>query len=628
MSVGAVTFGLLLMGLPSQAATTTALTLTPTTGDTVQVSVNADVTSQIKLSFLPPGAATLTTIVLGTTDANGKFSTSLSSGGYGIPSGSPVFVRVSGVQSSMILWPTYTSSLTLNKTSVQVAVGQSVAISGSATLILAANSETTIITTSVSGSQVTITGASSGSGTVTVCAMNLGCSSIAVEVGAQTGQTQIAFSPENPVLTVGQSSTVVVLGGGTSGYSISKNSNVSVVDPSFGGGHRALYLYAVAAGSSTITVCSLESSSNCSNLVVTVLDIANKALTFTPNNITLVPGLTQSSTVSGGLDNNYYISSNTNSGIAQATVSSNTVTVVGGSTAGSTTITVCSATTNNRCGNLTVTLNNASTNASSTTIAFSQNVVSVASGETTTVTVTGGNNSGYAVSLNSNPSVVTASVNGSSNVVNLTGNAIGTAIVSICSTSAGTTCASLYVTVSSSLPTIVLSPTTTTLTPGAKTLVSVSGGSFTTTVNSNTNPNAVSVTLSGNGTGLILTGGTTAGTAVITVCPTDTVTSKCTTVTATNTLPSPLTTVKPVTASTTPKPVVASGTKPSSTLTVKITGTAMLNVRASNNAKSKAVATVKKDQVFTVLEEKGGWYRIQASTKVTGWISATYTVKQ
>ncbi len=657
---------------PVQAATTT-LTLAHTVGDTVQVSVAAEATAQIKLSYLPPGAATLSTIIVGTTDSAGKFSTSLSSGGYGIPSGSPVFATVSGVQSPMGLWPTYTSALTLTKTSIQVAVGQKFAIGGSAALILAANSEPSIMTTSVSGSQITITGVGSGSGTVTVCAMNAGCRSIAVEVGAQTGQTQITFSPENPVLTVGQSSTVVVLGGGTNGYSITTNTNSSVVDPSFGGGRRALYLYGNAAGSSTLTICSLETSTNCSNLVVTVLDTVSKSLSFTPNNLTLIPGLTQSSTVSGGPDNNYYISSNTNSGIAQASLVGSVVNVVGGSTAGTATITVCSATVSNRCGTLSVTVNNASAGSSSTTIAFSQNVVTVPSGETTTVTVTGGNNSGYSVSSNSNPSVVTATVNGTSNVINFTGSAMGSSIVSICSTSASTTCASVYVTVTASLPTLVVSPATTTITPGAKVLVSVTGGSSTTTIKSNTNASVVSATLSGNGTGLVLTGGSVPGTSVITVCPTDSITSKCVTLTATLLGSAPLPTVTPTTPSSTPTPLlfraegdhrvfvvsggkkrwikteaefIAAGYKWSDitltttagltlypdavagSVTVIITGTLQLNVRQSYSVKSAIVGKVNKGQVFTVLEEKGGWYKIQLSAKITGWISGAYATKQ
>lgn len=668
-----VVVGVMPITLPAQAATTTVLTLAHTIGDTVQVSVTAEATAQIKLSYLPPGAATLSTIIVGTTDSAGKFSTSLSSGGYGIPAGSPVFATVSGVQSPMGLWPTYTSTLTLNKTNIQVAVGQHVAIGGSAALILATNSEPSIMTTSVSGSQITITGVSSGSGTVTVCAMNAGCRSIAVEVGAQTGQTQITFSPENPVLTVGQSSTVVVLGGGTNGYSITTNTNASVVDPSFGGGYRALYLYANAAGSSTLTICSLETSTNCSNLVVTVLDTVSKTFSFTPNNLTLIPGLTQSSTVSGGPDNSYYISSNTNSGIAQASMVGSVVNVVGGNTAGTATITVCSATVSNRCGALSVTVNNANTGSSSTTIAFSQNVVTVPAGETTTVTVTGGNNSGYSVSSNSNSSVVTATVNGSSNIVNLTGSAMGSSIVSICSTSAGTTCASLYVTVTASLPTIVLSPSTTTITPGSKTLVSVTGGSSTTTIKSNTNSSVASATLSGNGTGLVLTGGSASGTTVITVCPTDSITSKCVTLTATvlgavspptvtPTAPSPTQTVVLLKVEGDPKvyrimdgkkywikteaEFIAGGYKWNDiTLTtvaglalypdavtlvvsVKITGTLMLNVRQSNSVKSAIMGKVRKDQIFTVLEEKGGWYKIQASSKVIGWISGAYATKQ
>ena len=621
-----ITIGLASSIFVAHAATPTKLRFTPTSGDAVQLSISAEAERQIQLSYLPPGEPVLRTIVLGTTDTKGSYATTISSGGYGIPAGSPAFVTVSGVQSPMTLWPTYTNSLTLNKTSVQLAVGQSVTVGGSAALILAANSQSTSISTSLSGSQVTITGRSSGSGTIILCAMNVGCSSIAVEVGAQTGQTQIAFSPDIPVYTVGQSSTIVILGGGTNGYSLSSNSNPTVLEAKLSGGNRVLYVYASAAGSSTVKICSLETPTNCSTLLVTVLDNAVQNLTFTPTSLTLIPGLTQSTTVSGGVDNKYYISSNTNSSAAQASLSGAVVTVVGGSTAGSTVITVCSATTNNRCGTFTVTLNTTTSTSSSNALMFSQNVVTVPVAETTNVTVTGGNNSGYSISSNSNSNVVTATVNGSSNIVNLTGNAVGTSIVAVCSTSAGSTCASIYVTVTASLSTLILSQDTASLTPGSKVLISITGGSSATTINSNTNPTVATATLSSNGGGVVVSGGTTAGTTVITVCPTDTYTSKCTSIRATTTVAASIGTT-PATLPTVKTPV-APLAKAVALAKVKITGTLMLNVRKSNSTKSSVVTTVNKDQVFTVLEEKGGWYKIQASAKVAGWVSGAYAVKQ
>ncbi|MDO8582208.1 MAG: SH3 domain-containing protein [bacterium] len=667
--------GVFLFFSSAHAATTpTSLTLTYTTGDAVQVSVSGKESSKIQLSYLPPGAPVLTTIVLGTTDTSGKFSTSISSGGYGIPSGSPVFASIIGVQSGMILWPTYTSTLTLTETSVHIAVGQSVTVGGSATLILAANSQSTSISTSISGSQLTITGMSSGSGTVTVCGASVGCGSVAVEVGAGTDQAGISFNKGNPVMRVQESSSVTIFGGGTNGYTLKSNSNPAVIDPSLGVASNALWIFGKAAGTSTVTICSVQYSTDCANLTITVLSDTVATLSFTPNNLVLIPGLTQSSTIFGGPDSSYYISSNTNSGVAQATISGKVVTVIGGSTVGSTVITVCSTTVNNTCGGLNVVLNSTSAGYSSTTLTFSQNVVSLPQGETSNVTVTGGNNSGYSISSNSDSNVVTASVNGTSNVVNLYGNAVGSAIVSVCATSAGTTCASLYVTVSPALSTVILSANTIALTLGEKKIVSIVGGNSKTTVYANSNTAVVSTFLSSDGAAIVLTGGTTVGTSVVTVCPTDAYSSKCATVSATvntTTIAVPNSTVitPPAISGVTllraegdsKVYVVKDGKKqwiksaaefnaagykwsnivvttstalaayPDMTVVivkVKIVGTPVLRVRQLNNTKSTVVDGVKKDEIFDVLKEESGWYKIKTSIGITGWISGTYAMKQ
>ncbi|MBI5135228.1 SH3 domain-containing protein [Candidatus Uhrbacteria bacterium] len=663
--------------LPVWASTSTTLTLTSGSGDAVTINLSAKANSKIQLSYLPAGAATLQTVVLGSTDADGHHTTSLSSGGYGIPQGSPVFASVAGVQSSMGLWPSYTSSLSLSKNSLQLAVGQSFSVSGSSTLILSANSNTAGIATALSGSKVTITGLTSGSGTVTVCAVNAGCQSIAVEVGAQSGQTQIIFSPENPVMNVGESKTIVILGGGTNGYIFSSNSKPNVVDAKLSGSLRSLALYGSSAGSSNIIMCSVDIPSNCSTLSVTVFDTTAQSLSFTPSSLTLVPGVSQQVTVSGESTNQYYISSNSNSSVAAVVLNGAILTVAGGAAAGTTTITVCSATTNNRCGTLTVTLNLASTEGSSTALGFSQNVVVVPQDESTTVTVTGGGSSGYSVASNSNPSAVTATIAGSGKVVNLRGNAVGSSVVGICSATVGSTCASIYVTVSAGLPTIVLSPSSSALTKGSKILVAVSGGSSTTTIFSNTNPGVASAALSGDGKGIVVTGGTTAGNTTITICPTDAMTSKCVAFIASNnqadaTPASPITIgIQLLKADGDPRVfVIADGKKqwirteaeflgagykwsnvraasaavlasypeiPSSAVPeqsrltvskIKISGTPALNVRQSNTVKSKAIGTVKKDQVLTVLEIKDGWYKVQHSKSAAGWISAYYTTKQ
>ncbi|MDO8490161.1 MAG: hypothetical protein Q7S47_01970 [bacterium] len=529
--------GVCVLSLSSVASATTATTLalSQVSGDAVRVTISGITNSSIQLSFLPPGASVTTAIILGSTDGSGNFSTTLSSGGYAIPSGSPVFATINGVQSSTMLWPTYASSLSLSQTVVALAVGQSTTVTANNTLILAANSSTTIISTAISGGQITITGTNSGSGTISLCSQNVGCGSIAVQVGAQSGTSQVTFDQNNVVVRVKQSSSVTILSGSRNGYRITSNSNPTKLEATIGGTSSTISLYGSAAGTATVVVCSVESATNCANLNVTVLDTAVAALSFSTNNLVLIPGLSQTTTVSGGPSASYYISSNSNSGIAQATLSGTTITVVGGSNSGSTVVTVCSTSTNNVCGSLNVTVSTTTATPSTTVLVFSQNVVTVYQGSSSTVTVSGGNGTGYAISSNSNPSAVTASISGTSNVVALLGNTIGSAIVSVCSSSVGSTCASIYVTVNPAIQQLFINQSTISLSPGQSSIISLIGGSSSASIYSNSNQNVASATLNTGGSVIIVVGGTVSGTSLITVCPTSTYTTGCAVLTATNT---------------------------------------------------------------------------------------------
>jgi hypothetical protein len=63
-------------------------------------------------------------------------------------------------------------------------------------------------------------------------------------------------------------------------------------------------------------------------------------------------------------------------------------------------------------------------------------------------------------------------------------------------------------------------------------------------------------------------------------------------------------------------------------LKVKVIGTDTLRVRKSNTTASVMLTTVKRNEVFVVMEEKIGWYKITTSTGIVGWISGAYTQEQ
>jgi len=62
--------------------------------------------------------------------------------------------------------------------------------------------------------------------------------------------------------------------------------------------------------------------------------------------------------------------------------------------------------------------------------------------------------------------------------------------------------------------------------------------------------------------------------------------------------------------------------------TIKIVNTASLRVRKSNSTRSAVLGNVKRNETFVVLEQNGGWYKIQTSNGVIGWVSGIYAVKQ
>ncbi len=503
-----------------QAVTTPTLNVIPTTGDAVQVTATADANSSLQLSFLPPGALQVTSLSFGTTDANGRLATTISSGGYGIPAGSPVYVSSNGLTSATLIWPTYTSALTLSPSTVQVATGQTVTVSGSSALSLVANSNPTGIGASITSGQLRITGLTNGAGNVIVCSANVGCATLLVTVGSQN-QSSVSLSQTSVSLSSRQTQEVRIFGP-SGGFTVSSNSNPSAVTPSISGLSSSLILYGNdTVGTATIVVCSIASTSNCATLTVTVSGTTTNSLTFSSNNLALTPGQTQFTTVTGGPDNNYYISGNSNAATVQPSISGNTITLVGGTASGTAVITVCSASVNATCSNLYTTTNPTGSNTSGSLLSFSQNVVSVATGQTATVTVSGGTGTGYVISSNTNSSVITANSSSGSNTITLYANATsGSSIITICATAPATACGSIYVTATATQVPLSFSQNNLVLKPGQGINLIVSGGQpgVNYLISSNSSPSVVSATIGSGNAVIALKGGASLGSAVITVC--------------------------------------------------------------------------------------------------------------
>ena len=64
------------------------------------------------------------------------------------------------------------------------------------------------------------------------------------------------------------------------------------------------------------------------------------------------------------------------------------------------------------------------------------------------------------------------------------------------------------------------------------------------------------------------------------------------------------------------------------TVTILNTPTGFLRVRENPSVGSTEVGRVNPDEVFDLLDEQTGWYKIKLKSGVEGWISAQYAKKQ
>lgn len=275
----------------------------------------------------------------------------------------------------------------------------------------------------------------------------------------------ITLSPTSMVVNVGQTATVGVTSGVSGSLYISNNSNPSVANVSVSG--SVVSVTGLAFGSTTVTICSLSSTSNCPSLYIRVQSAGTPTLSFSQSTLTVASGQTVPVTVSGG-NGVYTILNNSNSGIIFASIAGSTVTIGTTASSGTAAITVCSSDLTS-CGIINVTAGLTS----SGVITFSQQYPTLTIGQTTTVAVYGGSGS-YYISSNSNPNIVGASVLNS--VLTLTGLTSGSSAVSVCSSTGG--CATLSATTSytSSGGSLTLSQNTLSLLSGQTLSITISGG--------------------------------------------------------------------------------------------------------------------------------------------------------
>lgn len=223
--------------------------------------------------------------------------------------------------------------------------------------------------------------------------------------------------------------------------SVYNNTNSSVAS-AYASGNQ-ITITGNSVGSTSINICS-SYGTMCASVYVTVNNNGGctyncgNNLSLSQNNVSLNIGQTSAVTAYNYSGGSIYISSNSNSFVATASVSGNQISILGNNN-GSATISVC-ASNGNSCANIYVTVSGNS----GSNISLSQSYLTLNVGQTASVTVY----NAYALSIGSNSNSYVGYANFNSNIVTVTASSPGSTTINICS-AYSTQCVPLYVTVNS-----------------------------------------------------------------------------------------------------------------------------------------------------------------------------------
>lgn len=435
-----------------------------------------------------------------TGNTNGNTTATICAQGGSVCSSIYITVQSSGTQ-----------ALSFSQSNLTIASGQTIPVTisgGTGLYMVSNNSNSGLVQASVSGSIINLsTNGASGSSSITVCSTNMSsCGIINVTVSTSSSST-LSFSQTNPVIQMGQNSSVVISGGGSSTYYVSSNSNTSAVQASISS--NVLTLRGLSSGSAIITVCS--SVNSCNTLTTTVNYVSTGGpISLSQTSLSIAIGQTVGITITGG-DAPYNLPSNGGS-IFQGTLNGNVLNIYG-IASGSSSIPVCSA--GGGCVNLGVTVNGSG----SLQPVLAQNSLSLNAGQSGTVSIT--NNGSFYISNNTNQNIASASVSGSQ----ITVSALNTGSTSISVCQSGGQCSILTINVAASSTSGNVSVNSTSFLSfsksdpivgvGASANIVISGGSGTYSVVYNSNPSISRLSISG--TTMAITGSSN-GTSIVVVC--------------------------------------------------------------------------------------------------------------
>lgn len=316
----------------------------------------------------------------------------------------------------------------------------------------------------------------------------------------------LTLSQSSVNLSVGQSATVYATSSNNLAINIPSVTDTSVV--TYTHNSTSIFLYAQKRGTSVMRVC--DTDYNCANLTINVDSNTYSDFSLSRNDLSLNTGETSSISISGGSYSSYYISSNSNSDIASATLSDRIVNVTGRNP-GNTNISIC-ANNNYTCRSLYVTVGGYN-NSGNITLSATDVMLNV--GQTYNIDIRGDAYNYFNVS-SVNTNIVSASIY--NRVLTLTAQAAGNTSVKVCAQNyyyASRPCAYVNVSVNNYNNPLTFSPSSLSLSAGQSYTVYIQGGISPYSISSGYNQDVISTNITGS---QVYIYGRNSGTTTVNVC--------------------------------------------------------------------------------------------------------------
>lgn len=215
------------------------------------------------------------------------------------------------------------ANLSVSQSSVSLNVGQTATITvfgaGAQSINILSHSNVNVAAAVMSGSVLTLLAQSAGSSEIRLCTSDLSCVNVNVFVSGTGQGGSLSFSPSTVTMSVGQTSSVLVLNTMGAALYFSSNSNPNIASASLSGNNNTIGVFANSVGSTTLTVCESGGSGRCGSFNVNVNQSQNQ-VTLSQTSVSYNLGQSTSLNILGGYSS-YYVSANTNQSVVSTSVS-------------------------------------------------------------------------------------------------------------------------------------------------------------------------------------------------------------------------------------------------------------------------------------------------------------------